>query len=146
MTRIVATVLLLTGVLVMSCQTTSSGPPSDDQGKSKPAASPSPQSTPPSSPIAGTPAQPTDSPSQGETQVANVASKQLAADRGIPIDQIQVVKVEQVEWSDTSLGCPKPGFFYAQVVTPGYRVILSAQGTTYEYHTAGTERAVLCEM
>ncbi len=50
-------------------------------------------------------------------------------------DEITVVSTEEVEWSDASLGCPEPDTMYAQVITPGYRVVLESGGTTYDYHT-----------
>lgn len=50
-------------------------------------------------------------------------------------DQITVVSTEQVEWSNASLGCPQPDMMYAQVITPGYRIILAANGQTYQYHS-----------
>jgi hypothetical protein len=34
---------------------------------------------------------------------------------------------------------------YAQVITPGFVVILSAQGTEYEYHTDAGRFVVWCE-
>lgn len=48
---------------------------------------------------------------------------------------VRVASVEQVEWRDASLGCPKPGQMYAQVITPGYKIVLEANGNTYEFHT-----------
>ena len=53
-------------------------------------------------------------------------------------DEITVVSTEEVEWSDTSLGCPEPDTMYAQVLTPGYLIVLESGGNTYEYH-AGTD-------
>ena len=53
-------------------------------------------------------------------------------------DEITVVRTEEVEWSDTSLGCPEPDTMYAQVITPGYLIVLESGGNTYEYH-AGTD-------
>lgn len=50
-------------------------------------------------------------------------------------DQVTVVSTEQVEWSNASLGCPQPDMMYAQVITPGYRIILEANGQTYQYHS-----------
>jgi hypothetical protein len=52
--------------------------------------------------------------------------------------------VEAVDWSDTSLGCPEPGMAYAQVITPGYLIVLGAAGQTYEYHTDEHSSVVLC--
>jgi hypothetical protein len=46
-----------------------------------------------------------------------------------------VVSVEATDRADPSLGCPKPGLMYPQMITPGYRIVLDAQGTTYEFHT-----------
>ena len=53
-------------------------------------------------------------------------------------DEITVVNTEEVEWSDTSLGCPQPDGMYAQMITPGYLFILERDGETYEYHS-GTD-------
>ena len=50
-------------------------------------------------------------------------------------DEITVVSTEEVEWSDTSLGCPEPDGMYAQMITPGYLIVLETGGETYEYHT-----------
>ena len=47
--------------------------------------------------------------------------------------------VEPVDWPDTSLGCPKPGEFYAQVVTLGYRVkvqLKAGELMLREFHTS----------
>lgn len=33
-----------------------------------------------------------------------------------------VIGVESKQWPDASLGCPKPGVMYIQVVTPGYLI------------------------
>jgi hypothetical protein len=66
------------------------------------------------------------------------AKDDLSQRTGIPKSDIKVQAVEAVEWPDSSLGCPRPGMMYAQVITPGYRIVLEAGGKTYEYHSAGT--------
>ncbi|MGD2144512.1 MAG: hypothetical protein PVF54_08560 [Anaerolineae bacterium] len=79
-----------------------------------------------------------------EGRAAAVA--QLAGELEIPSDEIEVLSVELYEWADTSLGCPEAGTSYAQVITPGYRVILETQGEKYEVHTDREGRvAVICE-
>lgn len=60
------------------------------------------------------------------------------------VDQIKTVAVEKKEWPDSSLGCPQPGYMYAQVITPGYWIILEANGEKYDYHTDLEGRVVLC--
>lgn len=57
--------------------------------------------------------------------------------------QIEVAGVEERTWSDASLGCPEPGRFYAQVLTPGYRIVLRVDGGVYVYHS-GPGRVVRC--
>ncbi len=60
--------------------------------------------------------------------------------------QVEVVSVEKIDWPDASLGCPKDDQMYAQVITFGYKIMLSATGETYEYHTDESgEMVVLCE-
>ena len=49
----------------------------------------------------------------------DAALRDAATVLGVPANQLQVVQVEAVEWSDASLGCPRPGAMYAQVITPG---------------------------
>ena len=73
----------------------------------------------------------------------NAAMSDLAQKLNIPLNEITASKVESVQWPDASLGCPQPGMMYAQVVTPGYRIVLSAQGQEYEYH-ADLSRAIMC--
>jgi hypothetical protein len=77
--------------------------------------------------------------------VVRLAKEDLAQRLGLAVGQIQLVSVEVVEWSDTSLGCPQPGMMYAQVITPGYRVVLEAEGQRYEYHTDTGNYVVLCQ-
>jgi hypothetical protein len=72
------------------------------------------------------------------------ARKDLAQRLGVNDDAITTKNVEEVEWKDTSLGCPKRGVYYIQAVTPGYQIVLEANGQTYDYRTDG-ERLFLCE-
>lgn len=64
---------------------------------------------------------------------------------GAQPSEVRVERAERREWPDASLGCPQPGMLYAQVITAGYLVEVSAGGKRLEYHTdeRGT-RAVLC--
>lgn len=78
-----------------------------------------------------------------ETAVA-AAVADLSKQTGVSADQITVDAVEPMEWPDASLGCPQEGMMYAQVITPGYLIVLSAQGQTYEYHADQRANVVLC--
>lgn len=80
-----------------------------------------------------------------EAQTAIDAALREAASRlGVALTQLQVETVEQREWGDSSLGCPQPGFFYAQVITPGYLIVVAGGGKRLEYHTDTRGRSVMC--
>lgn len=82
----------------------------------------------------------------GELLVA-AAKKDLAQRMNIPEDVIQVQAADAVEWPDAGLGCPQPDQEYAQVVTPGYLILLKTEdGQLYAYHTDRRGRMVLCSL
>lgn len=76
--------------------------------------------------------------------VVKRAASALAAELGIGADAVRVTSAERTEWPDSSLGCPEPGKAYLQMITPGYRVLLHANGESYEYHTDLRDLAVRC--
>ena len=80
---------------------------------------------------------------QAERMVA-LASEKLAGRLDVSVDEITLVRVQPVEWRDASLGCPKPGVDYIQVLTPGYTIWLEAAGAEYEFHTDDAQRVVTC--
>ena len=81
----------------------------------------------------------------GSEEALAAAVEGLSEHTGLPPDRITLVSMETVEWRDSSLGCPQEGFMYAQVITPGYRIVLEADGQEYVYHTDQGPNAVLCE-
>lgn len=96
----------------------------------------------------GTPAVPTRNhmPLPSESEAAAAAAVGALEQRlGVLPQDIVVQLVEAVEWSDSSLGCPEPGMTYAQMVTPGFRVLLEVDGQAYEIHTGAGGAVVLCE-
>jgi len=86
-------------------------------------------------PAAGTPG------ATGETASLIAA---IAEDLGVPLETVQVVSVEPRNWPDSSLGCPQPDMLYAQVVTPGYLVLVDVSGERIEYHTDERGTVVRC--
>lgn len=84
-------------------------------------------------------------PLPGSDEALAAAMADLAEQTGLPIEQIKLVSVEAIEWRDTSLGCPQEGYMYAQVITPGYLIMLQADGQTWEYHTDQKTNVVLCQ-
>ncbi|MFN8443197.1 MAG: hypothetical protein U0175_20650 [Caldilineaceae bacterium] len=72
------------------------------------------------------------------------AMKDLAKLTGLSLDQITLVSNEAVTWPDGALGCPQPGMVYMQVLVDGSRIVLSAGGKSYEYHSGDQRGAFLC--
>ena len=81
----------------------------------------------------------------GSEPLVNLARRDLAQNLGIAQSAIKLTSVEVVNWADTSLACPQPGEYYAQVITPGFNIKLEAGGITYEYHTDRVKRVVQCQ-
>ena len=77
-------------------------------------------------------------------RLIQLAKADLGAKLGVDIDTIRLVSYEAIDWRDSSLGCPKPGEYYLQVITPGYKVFLESGGVTYEYHTDLKTQVVDC--
>lgn len=63
------------------------------------------------------------------------AQQVLAAQLGILPEDIRIVSYEKVNWPDACLGIQTAGLMCAQVITPGFRVLLEAQGKRYDFHT-----------
>lgn len=68
----------------------------------------------------------------------------IAADLGLDEDEVQVLIAEPRDWPDASLGCPEPGHAYADVITPGYLVVVQAGGEELEFHTDDRNAVVRC--
>ncbi len=66
------------------------------------------------------------------------ARQSLALILDIPVDEVIVVSFEFVEWPDSCLDLANSDEMCAQVITPGYRVLLQAHGSSYEMHTDET--------
>lgn len=67
--------------------------------------------------------------------VVSQVTQMLAQQLQISADQIIVVSAEPVDWPDACLGVESADMMCAQVITPGYRIVLSANDQQYEYHT-----------
>ena len=78
-----------------------------------------------------------------EPAAVEAVRRELAGRLGVAASRLKAVSVEPVAWPDASLGCPQEGYAYAQVVTPGYRVVMEHNGQRYTYHTNATASLVV---
>jgi hypothetical protein len=72
------------------------------------------------------------------------AIEEAARTTGVEPGSVRVISVEARDWPDASLGCPKPGMMYAQVITPGFLIVLEAGGRRLEYHADADQRLEQC--
>ncbi|RPI32544.1 MAG: META domain-containing protein [Chloroflexota bacterium] len=77
---------------------------------------------------------PSGSPSALSQAVLN-AQAWLAEQIDIPVEQLEIVSMEQVEWTDSCLGLGQPNESCLQAITPGWQVIFEAGGKSYEVRT-----------
>jgi hypothetical protein len=82
--------------------------------------------------------------SKTREEAFRAAVKDLAKKIGAPASDIAGVSQEDITWPDSCLGCTATGESCAQVLTPGYKIILRVRDATYEYHTNRGDRARLC--
>ncbi len=125
---VLAVCLLL--ALLAACQ-----PAGGEPGAAEPTVAATPEATPATVPALGTPA--TD-----PAAATTAAVAQLAADLGLAESDIEVVSAEPTEFSDGCLGLGGPEESCLQAITPGWLVMLSANGQEYEVHTDATGQQV----
>ena len=117
----------------------SSSSPATDPGLHSPTAA----STEPSTPAVQTEIQGTKG-EQSYLPILTLAVRDLALQLKIELEDITVLSIVSVDWPDGGLGCPLLGINYTQVITPGYRITLEAEGKTYTYHTNTGRALILC--
>lgn len=75
--------------------------------------------------------------------IETVARALLVKVLGIAPGDIRLVSRSAVEWPDSCLGAPAKGQMCAEVITPGYAIVLEAQGAQYEVRTDLTGQVVV---
>jgi hypothetical protein len=81
-----------------------------------------------------TPTPPTDV-SQPVPPAAEVVRLAAAEAMALPEAEVVVTQVNEVEWPNSCLGLADEDEMCAEVITPGYQVILEANDQEYVYHT-----------
>jgi hypothetical protein len=106
------------------------------------AAQPTTEPAPAETPIAETPM--SETPDAGNTSEAVTAAAvaRLAADLGLAEADVTVLSAEETEFTDGCLGLGGPADSCLQAITPGWLVMLSANGQEYEAHTDATGQQV----
>lgn len=63
------------------------------------------------------------------------ARRALAETLNVAEADIRITQIVEAQWSNACLGLPEPGEMCAEVITPGFLVMLQVGGQTYEFHT-----------
>ncbi len=107
-----------------------------------------PVAYPPAYPPAETPSVPPTSgtASAGAQEMVDLSIQALKEKFNIPADSVSVTEVTPMTWPDASLGCPKRGVLYIQTVTPGFQILLEANGHMFTFHTDEKSLTVLCSV
>jgi hypothetical protein len=77
------------------------------------------------------------SPARWDAIVADLVERGVA---GTP----ELVSAHAVTWKSGALGCPSPGVSYTQALIDGLRVLVSVDGTTYDYRFGTSDTPLLC--
>ncbi|HET6628264.1 MAG TPA: hypothetical protein VFG91_00655 [Woeseiaceae bacterium] len=69
---------------------------------------------------------------------AGLALEIVAEYLSVDADELELLRIEPVEWRDSGIGCPDPGMDYLHVITPGhFALVRDASGATHRVHMAG---------
>ena len=74
--------------------------------------------------------------------VTAAAVAHLASELGVTEAEVEVVSVEMTEFTDSCLGLGQPNESCLQAITPGWLVMLNAEGQEHEVHTDETGEQV----
>lgn len=58
----------------------------------------------------------------------------LSGSLDVPDAEVSTREVTRVDWPDACLGAARSGEVCAEIITPGFRVVLEAQGREHVYH------------
>ncbi len=86
---------------------------------------------------------PTPRPAAAANGPEGIAIATVAEFLSIEPGRVTVVSSEAQDFPDSSLGCPQPGMSYLQVITPGHRVLVEADGRRFDVRVAGS-RGRIC--
>lgn len=83
-----------------------------------------------------------DAPTPASDAAVQAAREALQAALGLEASEITLVERTLMEWSDACLGLGQPNMICAQALTPGWLIVLEAQGRAYTYHANADGSAV----
>lgn len=89
--------------------------------------------------------EPTNAPDPELIYAIEAAKDNLSQKVGVQEDEIEEVSYERMQWPDACLGLAESGELCAQVITPGWEIVLAAEGQRYVYRTDDTGQLIRLE-
>jgi len=77
-----------------------------------------------------------------QKKVVGAVQTRLAKELNVKASEINLVSIEPASWPDSCLGLPGPGEMCAEMITDGYKVVLSVSGKNYTFRTDQTGRTI----
>jgi hypothetical protein len=78
-------------------------------------------------------------------KLIETAKADLASRLSLSAEEILVLEATSVTWPDASLGCPREGMLYAQILSPGYLIRLQSGDREFDYHAGRGGKVFYCE-
>jgi hypothetical protein len=132
--KLFVVIFILLIVLLVACRPTEAEPGAGAAG-----ATATPEATQPATELPATETPETES---GSDAVTAAAVAHLSGELGVAEAEIEVVSVETADFTDSCLGLGQPNESCLQAITPGWLVMLSAEGQEYEVRTDETGQQV----
>ena len=73
-----------------------------------------------------------------------IAVQAVAKATGAAPGDVSIQSAAAVDFRDASLDCPQPGMAYAQMITPGHKIMVVSKGELYDVRVARGQ-AMICE-
>ncbi len=109
--------------------------PTPGTGASPISATPAVSGTVPAPEEAATTSALTPAATAGPPPVVTTAIAGAARQLGLSPNALALISYEAINWPDSCLGLAVPGLMCAQVITPGYRIVLRGPHGEFEVHT-----------
>lgn len=83
--------------------------------------------------------------SQDERKLVDLVKKDLVQKLNIDIARVTLLKIQETDFSDSSLGCPQEGYSYLEVITPGRQMLFEVEGKIYDYRMGkSANEGIIC--
>ncbi|RFF30237.1 hypothetical protein DZC52_09160 [Wenzhouxiangella sediminis] len=77
-------------------------------------------------------------------EAVEAAREDLSERTGRALDEISVVRAQEVTWANGALGCPEEGMMYTQALVEGFYILLADADGEHAYHSGRDGQPFFC--